>query len=136
MTRSPASGPPGTEIMLSGTGCLLDGRPAESVFVRLETALGETSEPYLVTSTIPVRADGTWSGTLRLSVEAPPARYVLSTTCQASDMSFGVVDSDFIVVAGEPPLPATTSTTTTTVPVTPVDTTPDVTVRPPLVRTG
>ncbi len=80
VTRSPAAGPTGTEIALDGQGCLVpaSGEPGDGVVVRLRDG-----SHILAFVTIPVAADGSWSGVLVVPAGTPAGNHQLDARCAA-----------------------------------------------------
>lgn len=133
-SRSPAEGVAGITVSVSGTGCLLDGRPAQFNHLLFDRTDGGIEGAFHTSVDVPVQPDGTWSGQLRVPPDAPAGSYNLTSTCQASDMVWGSVNSDFRVLAGPP---ITVPTTTTTLPTTTTTLVPaGPPLRAPLDRTG
>lgn len=78
-TRSPASGPGGTQIALSGTECPA-GKPvaAAALFDPADNLVAETPD-------FPVGGDGSWSGTLIVPAASSAGQYEVDAGCFASD---------------------------------------------------
>lgn len=111
--RSPASGPPGTVIAVSGTGCLLGGEPADFAFVLAFNLLGSPNPPFDFSARLPVEADGSFSGELTVPLDALPEEYRLGGHCALQDQAFGSFDAPF-TVTGTGPTTSTSSTSTST----------------------
>lgn len=110
MTVDPASGPPGTTLTVSGTGCSIvppdpstDG--PEQVFVQLLAADGTP----VADTTTPAETDGTWSTQITVPESiADGEQLTVSAICQGdSAITYG--SSTFGVESVQPP-----GTTTTT----------------------
>lgn len=94
----PQAGPPGTALAVSGTCMFGTGVPATDVHVFLHPA---DPDIYWSTSvTLAIEPDGSFAGTLYITVDAPAGPHVLSTTCLADDQAFGVHEFDIEVAAG------------------------------------
>ncbi len=94
----PRNGPPGTALGVSGTCMFGTGVPATGVLVFLHPA---DPDIYWSTSiTLAIEPDGSFAGTLYITVDAPAGPHVLSTTCFADDQAFGVHEFDIDVAAG------------------------------------
>lgn len=105
--RSPASGPPGTDIALSGK-CLFQGQPTDNVSILLSNSRpNDQRETY--GTTFKPGADGSFAGTLHVPDTARPDNYTLSATCSNGDASLAPVETTFVVTAGPSvaPPPAT-----------------------------
>ena len=111
--RSPAEGPRGTVIKVSGTGCIEGGKPYQQAHIHFYRRAGQEGGGFDTFQDYPIRSDGTWSGDLVVPQEAPPGNYGIGVTCEADDMSFPVGEADF-VVNSDPPIPPPSTTTTTT----------------------
>ena len=111
-TRTPAVGPPGTVIHVSGTGCSYQGKPYDNAYV---TLIGSTfngpDDQY------PIKADGTWLGDYTVPMNASFGDYKLTSNCQAADMVFVGPSQPFTV--GYPPTPKPTVAAPPTHPPTP-----------------
>lgn len=93
--RFPARGKPGRVIIVSGTGCVFLGKPAERVVVsigRLVAGGGPSFNDFIEVS---VQPDGSWSGIYALPTTAPPGEYVMTSSCGAGDQVFGSSDQPF-----------------------------------------
>ena len=77
-TSSPDAGRTGTTVEVAGEGCFLVGsdEPGEGVVVRLKSH-GEV----LAYATVPVAADGTWSGELPVPAGTPARTHHLEARC-------------------------------------------------------
>ena len=111
-TRTPAVGPPGTVIHVSGTGCSYQGQPYQYAHAGLVRR--GYSGPYLQ---YPIKADGSWSGDYVVPSGTPFGDYTLAADCQAADMVFVVPSQPFTV--GYAPSPMSTATPRPTRPPTP-----------------
>jgi hypothetical protein len=121
--RSPAEGPRGTVIRVSGTGCALDGQPFQYAYVRLARRSGEDGgPPYDTNQKYPIGADGSWAGDFVVPQEAPPGNYSMTADCVADDMVLPAGESTFFVNS-DPPIPPPSTTTTTSTSTTAVSTT-------------
>lgn len=113
--RSPSFGPPSTVISVSGTGCIESGKPYTEARVWLSRRGDQAGDPYDTSENYAIRPDGTWSGELRVPMEAPEGRYVLDASCRADDMVFRSGEADFYVgesiPISSPPSPAPSVTT-------------------------
>jgi hypothetical protein len=112
--RSPETGLPGSSISVSGKGCTLRGQPAQRAYVL--ASLLNAGHVYGFDRTFDVAVDGSWSGSLPVPADAEYGYYRLDAECQAEDMSWNGMASDFTVV--DPAAPPTTTTTSTTNPAT------------------
>ena len=77
-TSTPATGETGTAIEVAGDGCLLPDTdvPGEGVIVRLRSQ-GE----LFAFTTVPVNADGSWSGRLTVPAGTPARQHRLDARC-------------------------------------------------------
>ncbi|MDQ3757196.1 MAG: hypothetical protein M3394_05045, partial [Actinomycetota bacterium] len=76
LSRSPASGPPGTVVNVSGTGCT-----NTQVEAFIGASQGESGGP-VAEKTVPVNADGTWATTLAIPEDADPDfMYTIGAMC-------------------------------------------------------
>jgi hypothetical protein len=75
-TVSPSSGPPGTVVHLSGSGCApgIVASPSQD-YVKI------TSTSLSLSSNIPVAANGSWSGTLTVPTNAPALPGLVVAAC-------------------------------------------------------
>ena len=104
-SRTPAEGPPGTIIHVSGTGCIYQGKPYDNAYVDLFNH--SFSGPDVAYS---IGSDGSWGGTFTVPLNTPFDTYTLSAYCQAADMQFTSGQLTFVVGYPPPPKPTATAT--------------------------
>ena len=113
--RSPAEGPRGTVIKVSGTGCIENGKPYERASLYFSRRAAEGGISFARFQDYPIREDGTWAGDYVVPQEAPPGNYLMQASCVADDQYFLAGESTFVVNSDPPiPPPSTTTTSTTT----------------------
>lgn len=114
-TRTPSHGKPGTVIHVEGSGCEYEGQPYEYAAVYLYFR-GDPDPPSArAMARYDIADDGSFAGDLTVPDGSPAGRYLLSADCYASDMAYGVGDSDFTVDGAKPkPTPTHTATPTPT----------------------
>ena len=106
--RSPAEGPPGTLIAVSGKGCIDGVTPYESATVTMTRKGGQRPESSDV---YPVQRDGTWGGELIVSYDAPLGAYTLSASCKNNVRTIQLGTAGFEVTAPPPDVAPTPSST-------------------------
>lgn len=113
----PTEATQGTVLQVSGT-CYSEllGGPTERANIRGYRIVDEPgSMPFDFSDQVPVRADATFGGQLRVPAEAPAGDYMLSLICITQDQAFGRAQAPF-TVTGEPAPPTTTTEVTPPVP--------------------
>ena len=127
LNRSPSSGPAGTAISVSSKDACTPpgGASAPEVEIDLTDSGGDPVE----SSTAPVAANGTWSGSITVPDDAAPGSYAVEASCfPSADPN---ADSYFDY-AGQPfQVTAQGGATTTTAPRTTQTTKPPSTAKPP-----
>ncbi len=108
---SPPSGPPGTDIRVSGK-CEWQGSPGERAFVSLGRRADDGGQPIETHRSYTVQPDTTFAGDLPVPQDFPSGSYTLSMDCYVQDEAFGTQQRTFTVTPG-PPIGTTTTTTTT-----------------------
>lgn len=120
-TVTPTSGPVGTVISISGTGCYDEGLPDRTVSMYLTNGL--TGQTNLVTPD----DNGAWSGHITVSGGLDPdLDYYVAASCWGEILGdngqviqeYGPVDFD---VTGDGPVPTTPTTQPPTEPTTPTE---------------
>ena len=111
--RSPAEGPRGTVIKVSGTGCIENGKPYEYAYLFFSYA-EPGGQPYDTSQQYPIRPDGTWAGDFVVPQDAPTGHYGMRASCVADDQFFLAGESTFFVNSNPPIPPPSTATTSTT----------------------
>lgn len=107
---SPLRFKPGRVLSVSGTNCILGGRPMEESFVLLSRNVDQSGgEPFSSSSRHPVGPDGTWSGQHGVPVSAQPGAYLVTQSCSASDQSIFSPGNTDVEVSADPPAVATAS---------------------------
>lgn len=98
----------GRVLFVSGTNCVLGGRPMDESFVQLSrNVVISGGEPFGANARYPVSADGSWSGLLGVPASTPSGAYTVGQLCLASDQarpSPGRID---VVVTSDPPATVT-----------------------------
>lgn len=84
---TPSSVAPGGTLHVSGSGCILDGSPAEHVAL-IWGRLAYEDGPHQRFAQAPVKPDGSWSLDFVVPRDAPPEPYVLGTGCVGGDQMF------------------------------------------------
>jgi hypothetical protein len=91
LQASPRQGPPGTPIHVSGTGCVATkGTP--SLLITLSKYRPDGSSYSVAADGLPLRADGSWSGTLTVPKNTRPDSYQLEAHCRLGDL--GIVNDN------------------------------------------
>jgi hypothetical protein len=117
MEISPGSGPAGTVIAVTGTGCT-GAQEGETATVDLGLGNGRTHDTETVTAAV----DGSWTATLVVLLDAEAGeQLVVSAICNSGSATYE--DEPFTVEGTppttEPPTTTTSTTSTTTIPSTP-----------------
>lgn len=96
---TPAEGPTGTPIEVSGADCLVPGGelPGDAVVV----TLAADGESPVATATIAVQADGTWAGAIAAPLGTPAGELAVGARCIAPELELVSYDAVPFVVTGE-----------------------------------
>ncbi len=106
--RTPAAVFPGETVAVSGRGCALGGQRAQFARVHLFRYSGRDGQPiYGVSREYRVATNGDWADMFVVPGDAPPGPYGLSASCQADDMVWNRITTEFAVYDPRfpPPLP-------------------------------
>jgi hypothetical protein len=117
---SPSSGPVGTTVKVSGTGCT-------GFILRTVTVTAATVPQTVINPS--VAADGSWHGSFSIPAATPAAPVVVAVLCVSDGLSLAYTPRTFTVtgslvpttVALPSPLPTLPNTPATTVPSAPID---------------
>jgi hypothetical protein len=127
ITVEPTTGPIGTEVTVSGEGCLNEDGPGE---VDVQLFFEDEEEPAVFPAD-EVLEDGSWSLVLASTEEDPPGIYTFTATCFVPGGEEVIADYDFVefelTAPPEPPTTPTTPPTPTAPPAVPVVEEPDFT---------
>lgn len=124
-TISPGSGGPGGQVTVSGTGCSAVGGVSAHVFlfqgVKAVPSGPAPTADRLLTGTISVAANGTWSNQLAIPQQAVPGSLRLLANCANGNSGESATPIFWYGQAGSFALSDGTTTTTTESPTTTAD---------------